>query len=478
MNIAKPGAFGSDGERRPDRYPAISYGEILARDSRPVPDILHEKATPVLGYPSIPVERYFDPAFFAREVRHVWSRVWQIACREEEIAQPGDFHIYENVGRSLIVARQDDATIKAFFNSCPHRARKLVSEDGCRHRFVCPYHGMTWNKDGSFSENPIAFDFPQWREGAPALPEARVETWGGWVFVNFDPGAAPLSETLGVMPAHFERWKPEDRYIALHVSKVVPANWKVTAEAFMESHHTVTTHPQLLPYLSDVNSQYDQVSEMVTRQFSAQLVPSPLAGREYDENAVLRAMLGVGSRLKSVVGDAEMSLPEGITARAHVAELMRSTFSAEDGHDYSQAADAEMVDALLYNVFPHMSLWAGAMPTLNYVWRPNGLDPETSIMDIYMLRRVPSHGQRPEPARCVHIPVDRSFGDMIAETGMSTGLANVFDQDMRNMPHIQAGLRSSGLGHVNVGEYAEMRIRHLHETIDRFMAEGEAATGS
>jgi hypothetical protein len=64
---------------------------------------------------------------------------------------------------------------------------------------------------------------------------------------------------------------------------------------------------------------------------------------------------------------------------------------------------------------------------------------------------------------------------MLAETGMSAGLANVFDQDMRNLPHVQTGLRASGLGHVNVGEYAEMRIRHLHELIDRYIAEGEAA---
>ena len=478
MNISNPGSLTPDSERRPDRYPAISYGEILDRDSHVVPEVLYEKGTPVLGYASIPVERYFDPAFFAREVKYLWSRVWQVACREEEVSAPGDFIVYENVGRSLIVARQDDGSLKAFYNSCPHRGRKLATEEGCRHRFVCPYHGMTWNKDGSFHANPIAFDFPQWSEGAPGLPEAKVETWGGWVFINFDAEAGPLLEALGALPGHFERWMPEERYIALHVSKVVPANWKVTTEAFMESHHTLTTHPQLLPYLSDVNSQYDQISDLVTRQFSAQLVPSPVAGRDYDENAVLRAMLGVGSRLKSVVGEAEMTLPEGLTARAHVAALMRSTFSAEDGHDYSGASDAEMVDALLYNVFPHMSFWAGAMPTLNYVWRPNGLDPETSIMDIYMLRRVPRDGTRPAPAKCVHIPVDRSFGEMIAETGMSTGLANVFDQDMRNLPHIQSGLKSSGLGHVNVGQYAEMRIRHLHETIDRFLAEGEAAEGA
>lgn len=462
------------GRRPSDRHPDISYGEILDRDSREAPDLLYEQQTPILATNRIPVERYFDPVYFAKEARHLWLRVWQIACREEEIPNPGDFTIYENVGRSLIITRQSEGGIKAFFNSCPHRGRKLVTEDGCKSRFACPYHGLTWNRDGSFHSNPMAFDFPQWRDAQPVLPEAKVATWAGWVFVNFDPEAPPLTDILGSMPAHFERWAADDRYVSVHVSKVIPANWKVTAEAFMESHHTVTTHPQILPYMSDVNSQYDQIDEYVTRQFTAQLVPSPMAGKEYSEDEIVRAMLGVGSRLKGAVGEDVMTVPEGLTARSYVAGMMREIYGSEDGHDYGDCSDAEMVDALLYNVFPHMSFWGGAMPSLNYVWRPNGFDPASSIMDIYILRRIPKGQSRPAPAKCLRIPIDRSFGDAAAEAGMSPGLAHIFDQDMKNLPHVQTGLLSSGTGYINLGQYSEMRIRHLHETIDRFIAEGEA----
>lgn len=467
--------FTPTGRPRPDRHPAISYEEILDQDSRPVPGSLREHATPVLPCGSIPVENYIGREQFERELRYLWPRVWQVACREEQLPEAGSFVIYENVGKSLIVIRQDDGSVKALQNSCLHRGRKLVTADGCRNRFTCPYHGLTWNADGSGADNPIAFDFPQWKDGLPPLPEVRVERWGGWIFVNFDLQAASLASQMGPMAAHFERWEPESRWVAMHARKVVDCNWKATAEAFMESHHAPTTHPQILPYMTDVNSQYDQLSGHVTRQFSAQLIPSPTATKAYTEEEIVQTMLGVGSRLKGAVGEAALALPEGVTARAHVAEVMRGILNADDGLDYTGFCDAEMVDALLYNIFPHMSFWGGAMPTINYVWRPNGLDHTTSVMDVYMLRRVPADGTRPKPATCVEIPIEESFTEAAERSGMSPGLAKILDQDMRNLPQVQRGLHASTNGRVELTAYTEMRLRHLHQKIDEMIAEGMAA---
>lgn len=467
-------SFTPTSKPRADRHPAISYDEILDLDSLPVPDSLRECDTPFIPSGTIPVGNYLDPAYFADEVKYLWPRVWQVVCREEEIPNSADFVLYENVGMSLIISRQADGSIKALHNSCLHRGRRLVTEQGCKARFTCPYHGLSWKNDGTSHANPLAFDFPQWTDGTPPLPEARVERWGGWVFINCDPDAPGLDSVLGAMVGHFERWEPEKRYIALHVRKVVPCNWKLTAEAFMESHHAPTTHPQILPYMTDVNSQYDAVTDDVTRQFSAQLIPSPFAGRHYEEEEIVSTMLGVGSRLKASVGDAAMAIPEGSTARQHVSQIMRGILNAEDGYDYDGFADAEMVDALLYNVFPHLSFWGGAMPSLNYVWRPNGLDPASSIMDVYMLRRSPESG-RPAPAKRVDVQIDQSFTEASEWSGMSPGLAKILDQDMTNLPEVQAGLMASASGVVEFSAYTEMRLRHLHAKIDAIIAEGKAA---
>src|SRR5271154_4522780 len=106
---------------RADRHPSESYEDILERDTRPVPDHLREKEVREIGTYPVAASRYYVPAFFQREIERVWSRVWQMACREEEIPNPGDYQIYENVGKSLIVTRTAPDEIKAFYNTCLHR---------------------------------------------------------------------------------------------------------------------------------------------------------------------------------------------------------------------------------------------------------------------------------------------------------------------------------------------------------------------
>lgn len=460
---------------RSDRHPAETYEEILERDSRPVPQHLREGPVPDIGTEPVDVQRYIAPEFARLEEKHLWPRIWQMACREEEIPNPGDTIVYEIAGRSLLVTRQTDGSIRAFHNSCLHRARKLVTIGGCKQEFRCPYHGISWKTDGSFKDNPIAWDFPQWEGRDVSLPEAKVGTWAGFVFLNMDRDAPPLDSVLGPIKDHFERYDLENCYIHFHVQKIVPCNWKTAAEAFMESHHAVTTHPQLLPYLADVNSQYDILSDYVTRHFSAQMVPSPYNDREFTEDEIVRAMMGVGSRSASAAGAAadEVRVPDGETARRFMADLTRKTLSAEDGCDYSEASDAEMVDALLYNVFPHMSFWAGYMPKLTYRWRPNGSDHQSSIMDIYLLKRVPKDGPRPKPAPVFEIGIDESMVELAPKSGMSPGLAAVFEQDMSNLPHVQSGMAASEIGVLHFGRYAEMRIRKMHQMIDRYIVDGK-----
>jgi hypothetical protein len=301
-----------------------------------------------------------------------------------------------------------------------------------------------------------------------SLPEAKVAVWGGFVFINMDLGARPLADYIGPLAAHFEGYDYAGRYKAVHVAKVVRCNWKVLAEAFMESHHSITTHPQILPFLADANSQYDLISDYVTRQFSASGVPSPfVADKNYSPTEIIQAMggQGAGTRRRGLE-EGQSAVPDGVSARAYAAEAARASLSAEDGWDYSQASDAEMVDALLYNLWPNMSFWAGYAPNLVYRWRPNGLDPESGIMDVIILKRVPKTGPRPKPVPVHELGVDDPWSDAV-ELG---ALAGIFEQDMGNLPYVQEGLHASGSGVVHFGRYSEMRIRKLHQMIDRYIA--------
>ncbi len=78
----------------------------------------------------IPKERYYDPEFFQLEVEHLWPRVWQMACRLEEIPNPNDMTTYEVLDQSVIVVRTPELGVRAFHNTCRHRGVRLVEEPG------------------------------------------------------------------------------------------------------------------------------------------------------------------------------------------------------------------------------------------------------------------------------------------------------------------------------------------------------------
>jgi nitrite reductase/ring-hydroxylating ferredoxin subunit len=456
---------------RSDRHPGDTYDDILNRDSRPIPAYLREGPVPDVGVEPIAASRYFDRDFFEAEARHLWPVVWQMACREEDIPNLGDYQIYEILGKSLIVVRTAPGVIKAFYNSCLHRGRKLVTLNGCKNEFRCPYHGFTWALDGAFKENPIGWDFPQWRDAEMRLPEARVDTWGGFLFVNFDPEARPLADYIGPLADDFAKFDWENRYRSLWFEKKIRCNWKVLTEAFMESHHSFTTHPQILMGLGDANSQYDLPSDWISRHFSAGGVASPFLPPA-TEQEIVDGMLGGGRRRVTFAEAQGHVVPAGMSARAYMAELARQGLTATTGHDYAASSDAEMLDALLYNLFPNFCVWGGEGAKLTYRWRPNGRDPHTAIMDIMMHAPCPKGQPRPKPAAKIEL----GFDDSVSGAGVPgiEGLAAVFDQDFGNLPHVHDGLIASGSGQVHFGKYSEMRIRHFHHMIDRLIAEGQA----
>ncbi len=456
----------------PSRHPARSFEDILASDAVPAPDFYREGANPPAALESYATSRYYDPAFFQKEVDYLWPKVWIWACREEEIPNVGDHVVFDLAGYSLLIVRSSETEIKALHNSCLHRGRQLVECDGRDAKALrCPFHGMAWNLDGTLKFNPFAWDAPQWEGQENSLPEALVATWGGFVFINMDLKAAPLEETLGPIPDHFARYELENRYKAVHVAKKIRANWKASTEAFMETHHVVGTHPQGLPMTADSNTQYDHPSEFVGRQICAHGVQSPHITEPLDEQEIFDAFFGSGQH--DVDDDSRLIVPKGMTARAFAADIMRTQLSAVTGVDYSEAGDAEFTDSLMYNVAPAMSFWGGFYQNTIYRFRPNGLDPESSIMDIVILRPVPKDGPRPQPVPTMHLDFDEPV--TLAGETMGEGLAVVFEQDAINLPWVQKGLRASRTGTVEFTNYQEQRLRLHHRLIDRLIAEGEAA---
>ena len=453
-----------------NRSPGIAWEALMETDARPVPDFLKHESYTYLGAKPVLASRYTSPEFAALEMEKLWPNVWQFAARDEDMPEPGDFIVYENAGRSYLVSRQENGSVRAFHNVCLHRGRKLKTEPGSADAFQCPFHGFTWNKDGSFAQMPCQWDFTHLKSENMALPEAEVGRWGGYIFVRENPGGPTLDEYLAPLPEHFQRWKHEECATAIWVAKVVPANWKVTMEAFMEAWHTIVTHPQLLAFTGDCNSAYWTWGDNINVNLVPFGIMSPhidSAGRE-QQWIVDEFIKFNGRSADSFDGDGDpfaVTVPAGTTARAALGDAMRANYTNLYGHDHSDASDAELLDGLVYNVFPNFAPWGGFMPNIVYRWRP-GKDVDHCLMEVRILTRVPPGEPIP------HSPEMRLLGDdepwtACTEIGV---LGAVFEQDMHNLPFVQQGLKASKTGEVNLSEYQEIRLRQFHDTIDKYLA--------
>ena len=440
------------------RSPGITYQELLDQDTHPVPDVLRLESPRYLGSADVPVTRYTSRAYHRREVARLWRRVWQFACREEHIPEAGDYVVYELAELSFFVIRGADGTIRAFPNACLHRGRKLKDYDGRCSEVRCSFHGFAWTLDGALADVPAGWDFPHVHERVDDfhLPECKVATWAGFVFINPDPEAAPFEEFLGGLPEHFAVWDLEHRYVEAHVSKVIEANWKVAQEAFCEAFHVNATHPQILPYLGDTNSQVD-VWDTFARVITPGGTPSPLLGWDPSEDDILRSMLDV-----RVDQDAPMTLADGQSARAAAAAASRERWRPAAGDRVDQMSDAEMMDSLDYTLFPNFHPW-GAFNRIVYRFRPHGDDHRSAIMEVLFL--APFKGQRPPPAPVHHLGVDEPWTNA-PELGM---LGKVFDQDTFNMCNVQKGLEATFKPGVTLGNYQESKVRWLHQLLEQWV---------
>jgi phenylpropionate dioxygenase-like ring-hydroxylating dioxygenase large terminal subunit len=436
------------------RCPGPSTRDIIRREQDGAPTALTDESWEFLGDADIPYSRYTSKEFYDREIDTVWRKTWQWACREEHIPDVGDYIVYDVGPYSVIVVRDATKAIKAFVNSCPHRGMQFCEADssGKGKQFLrCPFHGMSWHLDGSLREIPCRWDFPHVDEDNFRLIEVPSGLWGGFVFINLDLDCEPLESYLGVLPEHFKDWKLEDRYVALHTKKILPGNWKMCMEAFLEAYHVLATHPEGIHSTGDANADYDIFGKHVTRFVHTIGYPSPHVASEVDER-----------KLFASFGYDPDDLPEGMTARQRHADLMREQVGQRMDVDLSKLSNSEMLDSIEYHVFPNAMFFPGINIPLIYRFRP--IDVDTCMHEILFLQPVPENAPRPKPAEPHELGIDDSYS-----TVPGFFLAMVLDQDTDNFKRQTAGIKASLKGAQTLGNYQESRVRKLHMTVDEYM---------
>ncbi|MEO0032557.1 MAG: hypothetical protein RIS94_2315 [Pseudomonadota bacterium] len=418
--------------------------------------------------------RYFDPAWAQAEFDHIWTKNWLYACREEDLPEVGD-RLPLNVGpASYIIARSGGDEFKAFRNSCLHRGTLLCAKKEGGETIRCPYHGWEWKADGRLKAIPSHWDFPDITRLNGSLPEIRLERWGGFIFVNADKDAAPLSEALHVVPEHFKVFEPERRYTAARFRKLVRANWKVTQEAFQEAYHLFATHPEAVPFTGDAQGQYDiwrGLNGHVGRNTTCSATPSMHAP---SEDTPLKAAQMIGQAMRDWhYPDADLPvLDEAGDLRAQLAQWHREVASTFYGRPIERP-DAVMLDSPLYFVYPHACFWLSEAVPFTYQFLPHESDPELSYFDVRLLLPCPE-GAVPPAAEPVVLDADQSVFAHCPEFGF---LGYVFDQDMSNMPLIQKGAHAADptAPYTRLGAYQEMIIQHWNQVMEEQIRRGQAA---
>lgn len=194
---------------------------------------------------------YWSPDVYAVERERIFHDTWQYAGRADQAAEPGDFFTLEIAGESLLITRNAEGRLRAFFNVCRHRG-SLICEEPRGHTkavFQCPYHAWCYDLDGALVATPRVGKDEVDRSSLP-LKQVHVDEWMGFVFVNLRQGAPrPLLEELDAhydSPLRFADFGLDQLRVGFRTESVVAANWKVLVENYDECLHCPIVHPELV----------------------------------------------------------------------------------------------------------------------------------------------------------------------------------------------------------------------------------------
>jgi phenylpropionate dioxygenase-like ring-hydroxylating dioxygenase large terminal subunit len=403
-----------------------------------------------------PKERYFDPDFYQMEVDLLWPRVWQMACRLEEIPEAHDFVEYEILDQSIVVVRSGDLGVRAFQNTCRHRGVKVVEGRGtCESGFTCPFHGWCYGPDGTntFVTGAKSFAEHNLQPEDINLTPVRCEVWGGCAWVNLDDDAPPLRKCIEPFATICDAWKVESLRTEWWYSCRLPVNWKLAEEAFMEQYHVIQTHPQLrIPgrYPPRNGATFDPRSFVDAEIHYLRTMSDGMAGMVH-ANDVL-----VAEGLRDIELPADPTAAMSTWNRALNEAVVG--WHRDRGSDIPDLNDLEargLNEPMAY-CFPHYFVLPMYSSASSYRFRPLG--PEETLMELWSLTRFGEGGEPgrptpPEPWECD----DPRWPPIPA-------------QDFSNLPRQQKGLHSKGFEYMRLSERNEGSLSNFERTIDGFLA--------
>jgi phenylpropionate dioxygenase-like ring-hydroxylating dioxygenase large terminal subunit len=413
-------------------------------------------------------ERYYSAEFMKKEWQHLWPRVWLLAGVTPDIPEHGDYTVFDIGHEEFVVVRQEDGSIKAFFNVCPHRANRIcLNERGSVERFTCAFHGWKFGCDGELeSVTDESTYHPELLANRPGLTEVRCDVIGGLIFINIDGKAPALREWIGLPPGYIENYEIEKMHVVRHVRSEWLANWKTGIDAFYETYHLPHIHPQTQGVMEDF-SQYD----LYPNGFSRMIVPIGVKShRIKDQDTVdpyqQYMMKEAGIDPATYTGSAR-------DVREAIQKSKRERGKRFGLTNYEKLTDGQLTDSWATGYFPNVQI--GMHPEGVFIMRflPHPTDPERFYYDnITMFRYVadPSYtvpGWMGLPEGMDVTGATRPNVEHVP-AGVKPNLGEVLDQDVELVAAVQRGQKSRGF-RGPLWSDQEQRLRHFHRELDRYV---------
>lgn len=419
----------------------------------------------------IPTSRYIAPEFVAQERDSIWTKVWQVVGRVDELTNAGDWKQYQIFDQSYLVVRGKEGAIRGFVNACRHRGNVLCRDarGNAKRGFLCQYHLWSYDLDGRLKgmlREALAGPIDKDTHG---LIEVSVDTFAGFIFLNPDPNAAPLADFIGsevatmLAPYHLD-----EMVTVMDVTEAIDCNWKVVLDAFQEGYHINGIHPQLLRVINidPATSRYrffDQHSVSMAPFDVVGATPEQQVDGIMDLPETFPSTVAVLPRFQELVaeyraGDGTLHFPDGVSARTLLQRATRDTLN-DMGLDVSGLTDAQMSDNHGWVLFPNffMTIRAGEATIIMALPHPDG-DPNRCIW------RVASFMWLPDEMKAAF-----TAEPIVVEEAGSYKYFEALQQDYEQMPRQQIGLRNTALEHMALVK-EEVVIAHFHSVVDRYLA--------
>ena len=427
------------------------------------------------GTRPITAERYTSPDYMEREQDLVWGKAWLFAGLTSDVANAGDYFVF-NIGReSIVVSCTAEGNIVAHYNVCQHRgARVLVNDMGTLDAFVCPYHGWSYRPDGTLFHVP---DPDRFSQGAPceqlSLKPVRVECKHGMVWVCQDDDGPSLDEFLGPVSGLINPFRMHDMTLVEDQRVRLECNWKAVFDNFQELYHVEHIHPQhalIFDCLFCNTDLFDRGhARVVIEGFTVntrQEIP------EMPTEIMAPQMIALGMDPEEFRG----RVPD---VREAVQKKRREMGPAM-GHNYDLLSDDQLSDIVQYNIFPNSIIVLQPENMLLLRAMPHPTDPNKCFFDKYTFIMEadesiadPKNVSFNMGQAASIIPDERPDRDEFTQEDIIAGdktMTITLDQDIHFIRDVQNGMHSRGFGEAWLND-DECRIQHYHDWLNHYMGE-------